>query len=41
MVDIFGDDARETGWDIVSSDTTGPLLPFTPTSGCCDAARHC
>ena len=30
MVDIFGDDdARETCWDIASSDTTGPLLPFT------------
>jgi hypothetical protein len=25
MVDIFGDDdARETCWDIASSDTTGP-----------------
>jgi hypothetical protein len=41
MVDIFGDDdARETCWDIVSSDTTGPLLPFTSTSGCCGAARR-
>jgi hypothetical protein len=27
MVDIFGDDdARETCWDIASSDTTGPEL---------------
>ncbi len=30
MVNIFGDDdARETCWDIVSSDTTGPLPSFS------------
>jgi hypothetical protein len=33
MVDIFGDDdARETCWDIVSSDNTGPELPFDSPS---------
>ena len=33
MVDIFGDDdARETGWDIVTSDTTGPNRPLNQPS---------
>jgi hypothetical protein len=37
MVDIFGDDdARETCWDIVSSDTTGPERTLATGSTCCN-----
>jgi hypothetical protein len=35
------DGARETCWDIVPSDTTGPKPPLNPHSECCGAARHC